>query len=74
MTISIGDWVCRSDRDRIHYVDSLVAEDVMTKCGKRMALDLNGHPLIGYSPGMLPLGVVEYYTCRTCQRIKERGE
>ena len=72
MTISIGDWVSRpGDRDRWHYVDSLVAEDVMTKCGRRMALK---HPKGELEQG---LSWPEYRpadACRVCMRIKERGE
>lgn len=73
MTISIGDWVSRpGDRDRWHYVDSVVAEDVMTKCGKRMSVEHHDGQLISSPP--FARTPIPADACRTCQRIKERGE
>lgn len=32
----IGDWVVREHRGRPHIVESLVAGDVITRCGRRL--------------------------------------
>lgn len=44
-TIKIGDYVRRVRKGRVtrtHRVESLVAEDVITTCGKRMRDELGG--------------------------------
>ena len=32
----VGDWVSRARRGVPHLVESIVADDVVTRCGKRM--------------------------------------
>ena len=37
--MNIGDWVRRPPRGKFHLVESVVAGDVITRCGRRMADD-----------------------------------
>lgn len=54
----IGEWVARVSRDedrmvsKVHYVESEIADRVVTQCGRQMKRDLNGEKLaFAYVPG-----------------------
>lgn len=34
--MNIGDWIQRERRGKAHKVESIVAGDIVTKCGRRM--------------------------------------
>ena len=62
MTIAVGDWARRNKPGRItriHLVESLVAGDIVTKCGKRLRDELGG--LEHVSPAL-------WGRCRLCDR------
>ena len=65
MTISIGHYVRRNKpgvfTSKIHYVDSTVSGDVVTRCGKRMRDELGG--LEQVAP-LVAAGSVNL--CKTC--------
>ncbi len=45
--IIVGDWIKRERRGNPHLVESIVSDDVITKCGRRMKDEPNGDgPLI----------------------------
>jgi hypothetical protein len=47
MTIAIGQWVKRSRLTVAHLVESVVAGDAVTRCGRRMADEPNSRgPLV----------------------------
>ena len=58
----IGTWVKREKRRNWHFVESLVAGDAVTKCGRRLADEENSRGGLVYSdaPG---IGL----ECKGCQ-------
>lgn len=64
--MKIGDWIRRERRPTWHIVESVVAEDAVTHCGRRMRNERNSlGGLVVYIPGtrmpLIPL-------CKDCDR------
>jgi hypothetical protein len=62
--MNIGDWVQREKRGVPHYVESIVAGDVVTRCGKRMRNEPNR------DGGLTKAGLIDSVLnrCRSCDR------
>jgi hypothetical protein len=63
--VKIGDWVTRERYGSPHYVESLVAGDVVTRCGRRMT---NEPTKTGGRLVMARLGAIELSACSQCAR------
>lgn len=57
--MEIGDWIAREKRRIPHLVDSIVAGDVVTRCGRRMRDEPN-------ADGPLVLASFSVRPCRVC--------
>lgn len=59
--MNIGDWVQRERRGVPHYVESIVAGDVVTRCGKRMRDEPTK------TGGKLTLSSPTFVSCKVCE-------
>ena len=58
--MNIGDWAIREKRGAAHLVESLVADDVVTKCGRRLTDEPNT------SGGLVLFALGTRSICRQC--------
>ena len=56
----IGTWVKREQRQFWHFVESFVADDAVTKCGRRLANEPNSRGGLTFSDQPGPV-------CKGCQ-------
>ena len=62
--MNIGDWITRERRGVPHLVESIVAGDVVTRCGRR----LSDEPTKSGGGLVRLVTIVNYPKCRTCER------
>lgn len=60
--MNIGDWVQRERRGKAHKVESVVAGDAVTKCGRRLADEANSNG------ELLLTGPADTLRCKVCVR------
>jgi hypothetical protein len=66
MSVHIGQWVRRERRGVPHLVESVIAGDAITRCGRRMTDEPN-------SNGLLMLADFGVRKCRQCVSEREIG-
>lgn len=67
MTVGIGQWVMRHRYGIGHLVESIVAGDAITRCGRRMS----DEPTSGGTLDPAPFGTPK---CRQCTSTREQEE
>lgn len=61
MTVSVGSWVKNEPGQKWHIVESLVAGDAVTRCGRRLA------DPFAETADVEPLTTDQFQLCRRCK-------